>query len=235
MHLTLGTWRIVIERTAPTSSELARMYDRAAQFWEASLHSSGYDRVYDRLFTQVRAANLLPENAGRVRVLDCGIGAASFSLAYARAAGQPVHIDGVDLSAQMLARACRNLGAAGISAGYYQRDARDLGFSAASFDLALSAHLLEHVADPQAVIGEMVRVLRPGAPLLLVVTQPSLYDELLRLRWRYTTLTTAQIIDWMQAAGLHSLRAYDLQSPGRFVQLRSVALYGIKGVSNERD
>lgn len=39
----------------------------------------------------------------------------------------------------------------------------------ASFDLVYSSNVLEHVRDPQAVIDEAVRVLKPGGQLLLVV------------------------------------------------------------------
>jgi len=39
----------------------------------------------------------------------------------------------------------------------------------ASFDLVYSSNVLEHVRDPQAVIDEAVRVLKPGGDLLIVV------------------------------------------------------------------
>lgn len=39
----------------------------------------------------------------------------------------------------------------------------------ATFDLVYSSNVLEHVADPQAVIDESLRVLKPGGDLLFVV------------------------------------------------------------------
>lgn len=40
--------------------------------------------------------------------------------------------------------------------------AEELPFEDGSFDLLLSAHVLEHVADPVRVVAEAGRVLRPG-------------------------------------------------------------------------
>ncbi|WP_431857337.1 methyltransferase domain-containing protein [Azospirillum sp.] len=44
-----------------------------------------------------------------------------------------------------------------------------LPFPDASFDVVYSSNVLEHVRDPQAVIDEAVRVLKPGGQLLFVV------------------------------------------------------------------
>jgi len=46
-------------------------------------------------------------------------------------------------------------------------DAAALGFAEATFDVVLCTEMLEHVPDPQRVIDEMRRVLRPGGLLLL--------------------------------------------------------------------
>jgi SAM-dependent methyltransferase len=48
-------------------------------------------------------------------------------------------------------------------------DAAALPFCAASFDTAVANHMLYHVDDPDAVLGELVRVLRPGGRLAVAV------------------------------------------------------------------
>jgi SAM-dependent methyltransferase len=48
-----------------------------------------------------------------------------------------------------------------------------LPFAAASFDAVLLADVLEHVAEPDALVGELGRVLAPGGALILSV--PFLY------------------------------------------------------------
>jgi SAM-dependent methyltransferase len=46
-------------------------------------------------------------------------------------------------------------------------DARALGFAADSFDTVCVADSLHHLANPESVLAEMERVLRPGGHLLL--------------------------------------------------------------------
>lgn len=48
-------------------------------------------------------------------------------------------------------------------------DITDLPFDDASFDLVLCSHVLEHVPDDRAAIGELFRVVRPGGVALIQV------------------------------------------------------------------
>jgi len=50
-------------------------------------------------------------------------------------------------------------------------DLTELPLSTASIDAAVSVNVLEHVVDPQRVLAEIGRVLRPGAPIYLVAPQ----------------------------------------------------------------
>lgn len=55
----------------------------------------------------------------------------------------------------------------------YLREATDLhGLADASYDFLLSAHCLEHVANPLAALREWLRVTRPGGHLLLALPDP---------------------------------------------------------------
>ena len=53
-------------------------------------------------------------------------------------------------------------------------DIRRLPFADESFDTVIFAHVLEHLADPVETLREMVRVLKPGAPLIGSVTRKGL-------------------------------------------------------------
>lgn len=55
-----------------------------------------------------------------------------------------------------------------------QGDVTDLRFRDASFDFILCVHVLEHVPDDRAAIGELFRVLRPGGRALIQVPPSSL-------------------------------------------------------------
>ncbi len=49
-------------------------------------------------------------------------------------------------------------------------------FEAQSFDLAASLHVIEHLADPQALADELVRLVRPGG-LVAVITDNGWYSQ----------------------------------------------------------
>jgi len=95
-------------------------------------------------------AGLLPH--GRVLDLGCGIGH-SYRLLH------PRETVGVDIDAAALAGQGRQTIVA---------DMRELPFGAEAFDAVLSVQSLEHVPDPERVLGEVARVLRPGGVAVFV-------------------------------------------------------------------
>ena len=75
-------------------------------------------------------------------------------------------LTGVDLHEhQELVR--KNLAATMVTAQLDTGDARALPYPDDAFDAVVSASMLEHLVDPRAVIGEMLRVLRPGGRLVM--------------------------------------------------------------------
>ena len=54
MDMTLGTWRISIQRIPPTSAELAALYDNAAHYWQGALRRLGFLRAYADLFARLQ-------------------------------------------------------------------------------------------------------------------------------------------------------------------------------------
>ncbi len=225
MEMTLGTWHIAIERTRPDTTELSRMYDADAARWHNSIGRLGYLRAYADLFRRLRAGPLahLPAPA---HVLDCGIGTAGLSLALARQVEGPLQIEGVDISPRMLNKAGQVLAETGLSLTPHCRSADHLTFAGDTFDLAMSAHMLEHLPQPLTALREMVRVLRPGAPLLLVVSQPGLYTALIQMRWRYTAYKPGDVVRMMNEAGLTRINLYDLT--GGTPRRTSLAYVGFK-------
>jgi len=226
--MTIGTWRISVERTPPTSAELATMYDHAARHWQQSLHRQGYDQAYNDLFSRLREQGMLHRLEPGGRVLDAGIGSGVLSLALTETLSAPIQIDGVDISAGMLAEARHALTRAGVPVQTHQQDMHRLPFADNSFDMVMSAHLLEHLDAPERGLAEMTCVLRPGAPLLVIVTRPGLFDALLQLKWRYTPIRPQQLAVWMQASGLRNIRRYDLPAGFPLLQVQSVAYIGFK-------
>jgi SAM-dependent methyltransferase len=113
---------------------------------------SGFNPTWQRhVAAYAAAAELLPATA-EVLDLACGIGHSHHLLA-------PRRTVGVDRSAHVLRGQRRPTVVA---------DMRALPFPPGRFDAALAVHAIEHVDDPERVLVEVVRVLRPGGTAILV-------------------------------------------------------------------
>ena len=111
---------------------------------------------------EVNAAHLLPHLRPGQRALDFGCGPGTVSAGLAKAIA-PGILHGVDMEESQVEMA-RSV------AAYYQRDnavfhvgdAAHLPFADDYFDVAHGHNVLMHVPDTQAVLGEVMRVLKPG-------------------------------------------------------------------------
>jgi len=99
------------------------------------------------------------------KVLDLGCGMGGLTVAAKRRGGQVVSLDpGEDhLEITGLRLAKYGYEADNLLQGIGER----LPFADASFDLLCALYVLEHVDDPQSVLGEMSRVLKPGGAALV--------------------------------------------------------------------
>jgi demethylmenaquinone methyltransferase/2-methoxy-6-polyprenyl-1,4-benzoquinol methylase len=95
-------------------------------------------------------------------VLDVASGTAGVALQIAARTGASVV--GVDLTEQMLRQGQRNVAGAGMSDRIRLTAGRaeQLPFADATFDALTFTYLLRYVLDPQATLGELARVVKPG-------------------------------------------------------------------------
>lgn len=227
MQIRLLTWRLTVERVRPTAGELATRYDRLAGSWQRTLRRLGYARAYRRLFARLRSRGVLDALGSESRVLDCGIGSGALSSALLRARREIRDIHGVDLAPRMLDEARRNLAARGAEPTLRREDVRRLPYRDADFDLVMSAHVVEHLDEPRAALIEMVRVLRPGRPLIMVVTRRSWLTGWLDARWRLHCVTSDELVGWMREVGLRDVRPLPVGGPP-WCGMMSVAAIGWK-------
>lgn len=99
-------------------------------------------------------------------VLEVGVGTGLALPLYRRNR----RVTGIDYSDEMLNRARDRVREDNLDhvVGLRAMDARALDFPDASFDAVAAMHMISVVPDPEQVMAEMVRVLRPGG--LMVVT-----------------------------------------------------------------
>jgi ubiquinone/menaquinone biosynthesis C-methylase UbiE len=112
--------------------------------------------MYRRLAADV--AGVAPDG-GAVLDIGTGPGVLLVELANTR---PDLSLTGVDLSADMIAAARRNLERFGDQASARVGNVTSLPFPDDSFDLIVSSLSLHHWDDPEAAVPELARVLRPG-------------------------------------------------------------------------
>ena len=116
-----------------------------------------------------RMAEHLPDGDG-LRILDlgCGPGVSTIELARARPAATLI---GADIARRMLAEARRWLGRSRLPLGqvrWVAADAAHLPFADASVDAVTGHSFLYLLPHREAVLAEVLRVLRPGGRLVLM-------------------------------------------------------------------
>jgi SAM-dependent methyltransferase len=120
-------------------------------------------------------ARLLGEVTG-LRVLEVGCGSAPCSRWLTARGAHPVALD---LSGAMLRHAAALGIATGLEVPLVQAGAEHLPFADASFDAACSAFgAVPFVAEPERVMREVARVLRPGGRWVFAVNHP--------MRWMFS-------------------------------------------------
>lgn len=154
------------------------------QFWT---DSSDYYRQARAMNLEMTAERrkMLDLIAPGAKVLDigCGSGENGFHIS------QFADYTGLEYSEAALEMAREY---AGPTARFLQGDAEQLPFEDRSFDVVLSTHVIEHLANPALVIAEMIRVCKPGGLILILgpawempyVYPPSCQKKAKSMGWR---------------------------------------------------
>jgi ubiquinone/menaquinone biosynthesis C-methylase UbiE len=133
----------------------------------------GEQRRLSRLNDLLNAACLRELNLrGGEKILDVGCGLAQFTRAVARAAGVRSRVLGIERDTAQLAAARQEAEIEGESHLVELREGDALALPLreeewGTFDVAHTRFLLEHVADPLAVVRHLVRAVRPGGRIML--------------------------------------------------------------------
>ena len=102
------------------------------------------------------------------RILDAGCGLGEVARELAAAVAPDGEVVALDLSAATVQAAAQRHD--GSPVRYLTGDVAALAFPDASFDAVRSERVLQHLAEPDAAIAELVRVTRPGGRVCLIDT-----------------------------------------------------------------
>ena len=116
---------------------------------------AAWDRILDLILPAGRQLDALD--------VGCGTGFLTFELA-----SRGHRVTGVDFATAMIAEARRKAAEHSAPVRFEEGDAEQLPFSAGSFDLVMTRHVLWTLPHPEAAIDEWIRVLRVGGRLVVV-------------------------------------------------------------------
>lgn len=124
-----------------------------------------YDKTFGAVTNAGRRCAVGYINGLSGSVLEVGVGT-GLSLAHYK---PHLEVTGIDFSAQMLAKAKGKVAREGLHhvQALLEMDARDLQFPDNSFDTVAAMHVLSVVPDPDRVMSEIARVLKPGGRVVI--------------------------------------------------------------------
>lgn len=156
---------IVSEQTTGMSAEMQALKERLKATWMSG------DYAHFATYLEPGALeflNRLPIAPG-TRMLDIGCGAGQIAIPAARAGAR---VTGVDIAANLIARAQASAAAEGLDVKFEEGDAEMLPYRDASFDLVVSLIGAMFAPRPDRVAAEMLRVCRPGGRIAMANWTP---------------------------------------------------------------
>ncbi|SEN03596.1 demethylmenaquinone methyltransferase / 2-methoxy-6-polyprenyl-1,4-benzoquinol methylase [Roseovarius tolerans] len=198
----IGSWEVRISRHPLSTTDLTRRYDAMSGRWERTARRFQLTAAYQQPLMISQIAKGLTQVGPKPRILDCGIGNGSLSIALHGILENQVDYHGIDTSADMIVQASTMMRHAGLRPQLQQADVLSLPYDDQSFDVVMAAHVLEHLSAPKRALKEMIRVLKPGGMIFVCMTRPSIFGGFVQLKWRTWAITEQQGIAWLQDCDL---------------------------------
>lgn len=202
-------------------SEIAETWDklRALHYPEADIEQALLDQVDGQRFD---------------RVVDLGTGTGRMLTLLAPLAKEA---EGLDLSHHMLTVARANLNRADVrNARVRQGDVTDTPFEADSADLVVVHQVLHYLENPETVLAEAARVLRPGGRLLLIDFAPHDLEFLRETQGhRRLGIRHEDVSEWADAAGLALQAPLAFDPPASLDQGLSVLIWNATRPANQQE
>jgi phosphatidylethanolamine/phosphatidyl-N-methylethanolamine N-methyltransferase len=182
-----------------------------------------YDLVFGPVFERGRHAAIAAAERVGGRILEVGVGTGIALPHYS----ENCRLSGIDISEPMLRKARERVTELGLTnvEGLWVMDAEDMSFPDASFDV-VTAHLVVTTApNPEAVLNEFVRVLKPGGEIILMSRVGA--EAGLRRSLEHWFQPAARKLGWRSEFPFERYTRWAEQTPGlRLVESRAVPPFG---------
>lgn len=140
------------------------------------------------------------------------------------------YIPCIDISSAMLDRAQDNINAVGMQPGLYQENIEQTTLRNETYNMVMSAHVLEHFTDPVLALEKMVSLLKPDGTLLTLITKSSLLGQFIQFKWGVHPTNSDDLVQMLSEVGLSCISSIELK-PTRFGIHGSIAMIAKKSPS----
>lgn len=146
-----------------------------------------------------------------LRVLDVGCGNGYVLSHYAR---HGADVNGVDLTEAAVELSRQRFALAGLKGNFTRIDGAALPFEDNSFDIVCSMGVLHHIPDPEPLVHEIHRVLRPGGRLIAMLYYRRSYNAVVATRLRrlfdprFRGMTQQEALNRLDGPGCPLARVY---------------------------
>lgn len=137
-------------------------------YWNFRSKTYNTDLIDNSQLIRFKWKNMLSEKIGHrenLKVLDIGTGPGFLALLFAEMQHE---VHAVDLSLEMLYKACTNANNKNLNIDFYHADAENLAFKNEYFDVIVNKYLLWTLPEPVKALSEWKRVLKKGGKIISI-------------------------------------------------------------------